>query len=89
MDAKLKAAMDATKAPDPTPSAVVDGARKRGSMSSAAAAQTAAQSLNFMDNADFKELFTMFDADGGGTIDEEEFTAMLKILGISTSEFLA
>ncbi len=37
----------------------------------------------FIDNRDFKELFSMFDWDGGGSIDEEEFNAMLKVIFIS------
>lgn len=45
--------------------------------------QATNKQLNFVDNRDFKELFTMFDKDGGGSIDEEEFTAMLKVLGIN------
>ncbi|CAD7944337.1 unnamed protein product [Amoebophrya sp. A25] len=41
------------------------------------------KSMSFVDNDDFKELFLMFDKDAGGSIDEQEFNQMLRVLGIN------
>lgn len=42
------------------------------------------QTSFFVESDDFKELFLMFDKDNGGSIDEQEFNQMLRVLGIST-----
>jgi len=41
------------------------------------------QTSFFVESDDFKELFLMFDKDNGGSIDEQEFNQMLRVLGIN------